>query len=101
MLDGEDLVWLTDQEKEDYSLLSHMFDSPAWALFTKLIGTSVDSAATRLIQASSWEANRMAKGEMDAYLRILGYQTETEQMYHSIANERVLAAQNEVQDMHE
>lgn len=71
MLTPQQMEALAPDQKAEYFALSAMFESEGWRYFEERLWTEYESARSRKEHAPSWETNRVAHGEAEAYRAIM------------------------------
>jgi hypothetical protein len=100
-LDMHEIQHLTDEQKERYMLLQRFFESEYWTLFKRWADANAGESLQRLIHASSWDANRIAFGQMLAYKNLLELEQSVDLEFANYAAEAAEKAQVEAEGEHE
>lgn len=76
---------LPSAARAEYIALSRMVESDGWTYFVRRLRAERDSAQDRKNHASSWEANRVAHGEVGVYDILTEFADAIETEFASIA----------------
>lgn len=67
----QELAHLAPEERARVLALTRVFESEGWRYIEEEILERLAAASARKLQASNWEDNRVADGEMRAYATVL------------------------------
>lgn len=73
-LDQDEIVLLTDVEKETLNVLEKLVATPGWAIVQKWASINADEQLGYLINASSWEQNRLAWAARFVYMQLANFE---------------------------
>lgn len=100
-LDVEDLALLPDEHKTRYRLLEELFGSEGWKWIKAWAVANADERLNRLINAQSWESNRIETGARFAYLHLLNMEEETDGAYRAMIEDIRFEATQQVEEGNE
>lgn len=83
MITNEQLGRLSAHDKEAYLALVALFNSDGWHFLEERLWNEYEAARARKEHASSWEQNRVAHGEVEAYQAILSQPTSIDSEFAS------------------
>lgn len=89
-LELNELVYLTDQEKEEYMTFERGFDSPFWKKIQEMCEQRSVEALNRAAFANSWDENRVANGERVVWDFLARMSDIMEDQFHNIAEQRAM-----------
>lgn len=95
-LDLDQLMYLTDEDKNRYSKLETLFAQEGWQLLVELAQKLAVEAHNRAANAASWDQNRVNLGLRMAYEHIATIEQATHNEYIELADsnrQRVLEAE--------
>jgi hypothetical protein len=92
-MDLEQLKYLTPDQKDRYVTLERMFDSKGWAVVEAWAKQRATLEYQRAATASGWDDHRLATGSRLAYEQIANLREATEQEFVDLAEQAMLAEQ--------
>jgi hypothetical protein len=94
-MDLELFTNLTPEQQARYKELEKLFTSPGWALFKEFAELEAKMQLDRLVNASSWDQNRLATGARAAYTHVANLQEITELQFSQLAETNREAAEGQ------
>jgi len=91
-LSMEEIGLLSDTQKQRYAELERLFEQPAWNTVKLWATNNAREQEVRLINAATWDENRIAAGARAAYLHVLNIEEVTEHEFRLLGQQNVVAA---------
>lgn len=100
-MDLNDLKYLSDGSKEVYNALTRMFESEHWKAVVHWADTNAKEQVERIVNAQTWDVNRLATGERAAFLKIVHLEATTENEFLSLVDQAREQETLKVEDSYE
>lgn len=100
-LNEETLAALPDEYKSRYRALEAMFGSEGWGWVKVWATAHQQEQLLRIVNAGSWEDNRIAKGGLLTFERILGIEQEVEAEYLAYVEDNKNKEHTEIEEDNE
>lgn len=86
-MDQNQLMHLTDAQRQRFRALEQMFESDGWKHIVEFAKAEANSHEQRLINAPSWDVHRFSAGARAAYSVFVGLQEHFENEYAAVAQQ--------------
>ncbi len=94
-MDLEQLKYLTPDQKDRYVTLERMFESKGWQVVQAWAASRAENEMRRAAFTGTWEDHRLATGARLAYEQFVNLREATEQEFVDLAEQAMLAEQED------